>query len=148
LWITIYRATGTQMPGMATLGAVYLARIATALCIVRMNVCNMRGSKQLPYDGFDFLSIDHIGIQHHALGIVGTEGQQARAHYVRDFVHSVKGIFCAFSHEYGMACPIGSVGWLADVIEKQKFLTDRSVSHFDAVWKARALVGHVPLDPM
>jgi hypothetical protein len=105
------------MLGMATLGAVYPARIASALCIVSVNVRNMRGYEKSRDDGFNFLSIDHIGIQHHALGIIGAEGQQARAHDLWNFVHSVVGMFCAFSHEYGMGGPIGSVGGLADVIE-------------------------------
>ena len=33
-----------------------------------------------------------------------------------------------------------------ETIEQQKFLTHRSVTHFNAVWKARLLVGDVPLD--
>lgn len=83
-----------------------------------------------------------------ALGIMGAEGQQARAQDLWDFIHSVVRIFCTFPREYGMGGPIRSVGWLADVIGWQEFLTDRSVSHFDAVWKARPLVGYVPFDPM
>src|ERR1700728_3181037 len=105
------------MSGVAALGAIYPARIASALCIVSVNVSNMSGYEKSRDHGFHSLSIDHIGIQHHALGIIGAEGQQARAHDLWDFVHSVVGIFCAFSHKYGMGGPIRSVGWLADVIE-------------------------------
>jgi hypothetical protein len=47
-----------------------------------------------------------------------------------------------------VSSPIRRIGWLANVIEKQEFLTDQSVTHFDAVWKARLLVSDAPLDPM
>jgi hypothetical protein len=58
-----------------TLGAVDPTRIATALCIMRVDVLNMGQREKSRNDGFDVLSIDHVGIQHHALRIIGAEGQ-------------------------------------------------------------------------
>lgn len=43
LWEASHLVTGVWMSGMAALDAVYAARIASALCIVSVNVRNMRG---------------------------------------------------------------------------------------------------------
>jgi hypothetical protein len=113
-----------------------------------MNVCDKRGRKKSGNDALDALSIHHIGIQHHTVGIISTQGQESRAHDLGHFVYSVVDILGAFSDKYCVSSPIRRIGWLANVIEKQEFLTDESVTHFDAVWEARLLVGDVPLDPM
>jgi hypothetical protein len=143
-----YPSCDWRMSEMTVLGTINPARIASALCIVSVNVRNVRGQEESRDNGFDVGPIDHIGIQHHALDIIGAQGQEAHAHDFWDFVHSIVGIFCAFSDEYGVGGPIGSISRLADMIEEQEPLSDRGVSHFDAVWKARPLIGYVPLDPM
>lgn len=111
--------------------------------------CSERRVCEQPLDdGLDLLPIDDVGVEHHAVVVVGAQRQQADAHDARHLIDLVERLRGALAHVDGVGRTVGRVGGLADVVEQQHALAGRGVPHLDPVGVARRFVGDVALNTL
>ena len=96
--------------------------------------------------GFDGRAVHHVGVQHHAVGVVAAQRQQPHAQRLGHLVDGVVRLGGALAYKNGVRGAVGRVRILADMVQQQHRIADRRVAQFDAIRVARLAVDDVAQD--
>src|SRR5580692_4367088 len=112
---------------------------------MRMDVGGVRIGEQALDRGLEVTPASQIGVDHVARNVEGAQRDRADSQDVRNLVHGAIRRLGPFTNENGVACSVGRVGWLVQVVEKQQGLALLDVPKLDAIGEAGLLVGNQAL---
>src|ERR1700728_708545 len=90
---------------------------------MRMDVGSLRIGEKAFDRWLEAVSTDEIGVDHVARGVEGAQRDRADSQHVRNLVHGAIRRLGPFADENGVACSVGRVGRLVEVVEKKQGLS-------------------------
>jgi len=117
-------------------GPLDARRVAPAPGVVRLEVRHAGIDQQAFGEAFERRALHHVGIDHHAGRIEGTDREQAPAKRLGHLVHRVEALRGALADEDGVAAAIGRVGTLVLVVEQQHRFPRLGIAQLDPIGRA------------